>query len=126
MNLKHGVFTISLDFELYWGMIDKKSIYDYKYNLHGVSNAIPKMLRVFCDNNIHATWATVGFLIEKYDNLNTYPIHQMAKAFPLMKAALDDIKEKRINIKNGVHPSRLWYHPTLFEYVKNWVLKGVL
>jgi len=64
--------------------------------------------------------------IEKYDNLNTYPIHQMAKALPLMKTALNDIKEKRINIKNGAHPSRLWYHPTLFEYVKNWVLKGVV
>ena len=64
--------------------------------------------------------------IEKYDNLNTYPIHQMAKALPLMKAALNDIKENQINIKNGPYPSRLWYHPTLYEYVKNWILKGVL
>jgi hypothetical protein len=65
MNLKHGVFTISLDFELYWGMRDKKSIDEYKYNLQGVSNAIPKMLKMFCDNSIHATWATVGFLFFK-------------------------------------------------------------
>ena len=109
MNLKHGVFTISLDFELYWGMREKKSIDEYKYNLDGVSKLYQDIIN-----------------IEKYDNLNTYPIHQMAKAFPLMKTALNDIKEKRINIKSGVHPSRLWYHPTLFEYVKNWVLKGVV
>lgn len=59
------------------------------------------------------------------DNLNTYPIHQIAKAIPLMKAALNDVKEKRINIIQGVLPSHLWYHPTLFEYVNHWVRKGV-
>jgi folate-dependent phosphoribosylglycinamide formyltransferase PurN len=59
------------------------------------------------------------------DNFNTYPIHQIAKAIPLMKAALDDVKEKRINVKQGVLPSHLWYHPTLFDYIKHWLLKGV-
>lgn len=59
------------------------------------------------------------------DNLNTYPIHQIAKAIPLMKAALDDIKENRITVKQGVLQSHLWYHPTLCEYVKGWVQKGV-
>jgi peptidoglycan/xylan/chitin deacetylase (PgdA/CDA1 family) len=62
MNLKHGVFTVSLDFELYWGMRDKRSIEQYKYNLQGVRKAVPEMLRMFSDNDIHATWATVGFL----------------------------------------------------------------
>ncbi len=65
MNLKHGVFTVSLDFELYWGLRDKRSIEQYKYNLQGVRNALPEMLRVFTDNDIHATWATVGFLFFK-------------------------------------------------------------
>lgn len=59
------------------------------------------------------------------DNFNTYPIHQIAKAIPLMKAALNDVKEKRINVIQGVLPSHLWYHPTLFEYVNHWVRKGV-
>ena len=59
------------------------------------------------------------------DNFNTYPIHQIAKAIPLMKAALYDVKENRINVKQGVLPSYLWYHPTLFEYLKHWVQNGV-
>jgi len=59
------------------------------------------------------------------DNINTYPIHQIAKGISLMKAALEDITEDEINVRPGVYPSKLWYHPTLIEYFKHWVQKGV-
>jgi hypothetical protein len=62
MDLENGVFTVSLDFELYWGVRDKRSIEDYKANLLGVREAVPEILRVFSESEIHATWATVGFL----------------------------------------------------------------
>jgi peptidoglycan/xylan/chitin deacetylase (PgdA/CDA1 family) len=62
MNFEHGVFTLSLDFELYWGVRDKRSIEAYGQNLRGVRHAIPEMLRVFGHDKIHATWAVVGFL----------------------------------------------------------------
>lgn len=62
MNFKHGVFTLSLDFELYWGVRDKRSIDAYGQNLRGVRHAIPEMLRVFGHDKIHVTWAVVGFL----------------------------------------------------------------
>jgi peptidoglycan/xylan/chitin deacetylase (PgdA/CDA1 family) len=73
MILEHGIFTVSLDFELYWGVRDKQSIIQYKQNLRGVRRAITEMLRVFSGNHIHVTWATVGFLFCKdlYD-LNEY------------------------------------------------------
>lgn len=57
-----GIFTISLDFELYWGMLDKVSLEDYRENLTGGRKAIPQMLELFQHSGIHATWATVGFL----------------------------------------------------------------
>lgn len=57
-----GIFTVSLDFELYWGVRDKRTINEYAENLRGVQDAIPEMLRVFGDHDIHATWAVVGFL----------------------------------------------------------------
>jgi methionyl-tRNA formyltransferase len=63
--------------------------------------------------------------VEKCDSLNTYPMHQMAKAIPLMQAALNDVQENNIRVKQGVFPSNLWYHPTLFEYVRYWLQKGV-
>lgn len=62
MHPSHGVFTISLDFELYWGVRDNRSIAQYRENLDGVRQAIPAMLRAFREHSIHATWATVGFL----------------------------------------------------------------
>jgi peptidoglycan/xylan/chitin deacetylase (PgdA/CDA1 family) len=65
MSQEHGIFTVSLDFELYWGVRDKRSIEDYQANLRGVRTAVPKMLHLFRDNDIHATWATVGFLFLK-------------------------------------------------------------
>jgi peptidoglycan/xylan/chitin deacetylase (PgdA/CDA1 family) len=65
MDLENGVFTVSLDFELYWGVRDKRSIEEYKDNLQGVREAVPEILHVFSENKIHATWATVGFLFFK-------------------------------------------------------------
>jgi len=59
---RNGSFTISLDFELYWGMRDVVTLEAYKEHLQGVWEAIPRMLSLFEKYEIHATWATVGFL----------------------------------------------------------------
>ena len=61
-NSFQGTLTISLDLELYWGMRDIVSINDYQLHLTGVRQAIPAILELFDRYNIHATWATVGFL----------------------------------------------------------------
>jgi len=65
-----GIFVISLDFELYWGLRDKKAIENYYDNLNGVWTIIPKLLDIFEGYGIHATWATVGFLFcDSYEHL---------------------------------------------------------
>ncbi len=70
ITFNQGVFTVSIDFELYWGVRDNWTIEQYKNNLEGVSHAIPEILKVFNENGIHATWATVGFLFfENYNDL---------------------------------------------------------
>jgi hypothetical protein len=58
-----GVFTISLDYELYWGVRDKRNITEYQTNLEGVSGAIDAMLNKFLEYKIHATWSTVGLIM---------------------------------------------------------------
>lgn len=60
-----GSFTISLDFELFWGVRVNRKIEDYQDNLLGVYEVIPKILALFEKYEIHATWATVGFLFHK-------------------------------------------------------------
>ena len=57
-----GIFIISLDFELVWGLRDKRTIEKYEINLQGARNAIKEMLALFRDYDVHATWATTGFL----------------------------------------------------------------
>ncbi len=57
-----GAFVISLDFELMWGVRDKRSIADYGRNILGVRQAVPALLDVFAARGIACTWATVGFL----------------------------------------------------------------
>ncbi|MEZ4306923.1 MAG: polysaccharide deacetylase family protein [Polyangiaceae bacterium] len=61
-GLTTGVLTISLDFELFWGMRDHRTLDACRENLLGVRRAVPEILRVFKAHEIHATWATVGFL----------------------------------------------------------------
>ncbi len=62
MTFKKGIFTVSLDFELYWGFRDKRNIREYEENLKGVEKAIEGTLDLFDKYDIHATWAIVGFL----------------------------------------------------------------
>ena len=62
LTQQRGIFTISLDFELGWGFVGKRNIKQYAENFLGVYSAIPAILEIFNEYNIHATWATVGFL----------------------------------------------------------------
>ena len=57
-----GTLLVSLDFELFWGMLDVCPLEKYEENILGGRRAIPRLLRLFRDHGIHATWAAVGFL----------------------------------------------------------------
>ena len=75
MSMTNGALVISLDFELYWGMRDVVSIAQYRDNLLGVRQAVPAMLDLFRQQEVHATWATVGMLMfdERADLMRSLP-----------------------------------------------------
>jgi peptidoglycan/xylan/chitin deacetylase (PgdA/CDA1 family) len=75
MSVPRGIFTISLDFELYWGMRDKKGLDSYREKLLGVRRVVPALLELFQEFGVHATWATVGFLFfeSREDLLSSIP-----------------------------------------------------
>ncbi len=54
--------VISLDFELHWGVRDLVTAAQARDRLLGGREAVPALLRLFERFDIHATWATVGFL----------------------------------------------------------------
>jgi peptidoglycan/xylan/chitin deacetylase (PgdA/CDA1 family) len=69
-SFSSGRFVISLDFELFWGVRDKRTIENYGNNILGVQKAIPGMLDLFRQYEVKATFSTVGFLFaENKDQL---------------------------------------------------------
>ena len=68
-----GTLIVSLDFELFWGMLDVCPLEKYQANVLGGRKAIPKLLELFQKHGIHATWAAVGFLFaENYEEVCRY------------------------------------------------------
>ncbi|MCM4167330.1 hypothetical protein KCTC52924_02914 [Arenibacter antarcticus] len=60
-----GQFVISLDFELFWGVRDKRRIEDYGSAMEKVHEIVPNILELFREYEIKATFATVGLLFAK-------------------------------------------------------------
>lgn len=60
--MKHSMLIVSLDFELFWGVCSSRTLESYENNVLGARKAIPQLLELFEKHDIHATWATVGFL----------------------------------------------------------------
>ena len=60
--MENGVFIISLDFELHWGVSDHRTIESYYENLKNTPEVVRRLLALFEQKNISATWATVGML----------------------------------------------------------------
>ncbi len=60
-----GVFTISLDFELYWGVHDHTDRDAFRQRAAGARQVVPELLQRLADHRMHATFATVGFLFAK-------------------------------------------------------------
>jgi len=58
-----SALVLSLDFELFWGVADSRSIAGYRENIEGEWEAIPRILDLFRHYGIRATWATVGMLM---------------------------------------------------------------
>lgn len=88
MNKKHLVpgIIISIDFEMRWGVHDIYgcNIDGYRANLENVRYIIPKMIQLFRERNIRATWATVGALaLDSWDEYFSFapspPIYENNK-----------------------------------------------
>lgn len=62
MKQTKAVFVVSLDFELYWGWRDVCDLESLKPSLMNVRPTVLRLLELFQKHEIHATWATVGFL----------------------------------------------------------------
>lgn len=112
---KNGYFVVSLDFELFWGIRDKKNIQEYGENVLGAWKVVPKLLDLFHKSDIHATWAVVGAMIcENFDELKSYT--------PIIKP---DYSDKILSPYNGFYDEvskgnpKYFFGKELLNLVKN-------
>ncbi|MCM4167317.1 Methionyl-tRNA formyltransferase [Arenibacter antarcticus] len=65
--------------------------------------------------------------ISKRDNYYTYPFLQLLIGLPLLKSAIEDLRDHKINNykTDDVEIGTLFYHPTIWEYLYNRIVKKV-
>jgi hypothetical protein len=115
LNPTTGAFVISLDFELHWGVRDQFPLEGaYTANLLGARTAVPKMLRLFEEFDIAATWATVGFLFARSRE-------ELLSFYPTVKPSYTDKKYDPYlePIGEGEEDDPLHYAPSLIEQIKH-------
>ncbi len=68
---------------------------------------------------------TAAFEATDRDNIVTYYYLQAAAAVPLLMEAVEDALNGRLSSKTSTLPSRQWFHPTLWQYFRTGLSKGV-
>ena len=60
------------------------------------------------------------------DNYITYPLIQLGTGVPLLKNSLTELLRGEVNLKSETESeSKLWSHPTFWQYIWNRLAKGV-
>ena len=111
-----GALVISLDFELHWGVRDKKSVDGpYRDNLEGVWEVVPRLLELFQEFDVAATWATVGLLFA--DSRTQAQAHT-----PALKPGYEDenLDPYREDVGSSEADDPFHYAPTLIEKVRGY------
>lgn len=112
-----GIFIISLDLELIWGVRDKRNIENYGKNILNARKAIPQILDLFNKYGIHCTWAIVGMLFaNNKDELTSFlPVKKPSYNDPMLSSYtyLDEVAETEE--KDPYH-----YAGSLIEHIRKY------
>ncbi len=113
MGEKCGKLVISLDFELFWGVCDKKTVAEFKADMDGGRKGIPMLLELFEKYGIHATWGVVGMLFSENKS-------ELKEYFPKIKPSYQGIKSAYEHFDSiGENENEDCYHyaPSLIEKI---------
>lgn len=117
MKEQNGALVISLDFEIMWGVCDKKDVRSYYLdNLLGVRQVIPALIGIFEEYSIHATFATVGMLFasDKKELENFIPQQKPQYKKPDLSPYQDEINL----VGNNESEDPLHFASSLIDLVK--------
>lgn len=91
---------------MYWALVNK----DLKYSgvtIHFIDEHIDTGSIIY----------QAQVLPTEDDNFATYPYLQICKGIQLLDKAINDYFNYKINLKVGPKESKLWTHPTIWEYI---------
>ena len=115
MSQLPGALVISLDFELHWGVRDRMKTSDPGVeSLYGARKVIPRLLQLFEEYDIAATWATVGFLFARSRK-------EIEAYSPVTRPTYDDVKLDSYHEQIGENEDDdpLHYAPSLIEQIRS-------
>lgn len=101
-----GTLVISLDFELFWGVMARKSLKEYGKNIENVHRVVPRLLDLFEEYGIHVTWATVGFILAN-------DLRSLKDRIPTVLPNYSNQRNSAYNFINSIDES-IDYAPYLF------------
>lgn len=95
-------------------------------NVHGAYWALVQNDISNCGVTVHEVDAGIDtgkiiyqhpIIITEKDNFCTYPVLQLAEGILCLKKALSDIFENTLIYKKNDLDTKLWYHPTIWQYI---------
>lgn len=102
--------------------------------VHGAYWALVKDDKDNCGVTVHLVDKgidTGGILFQsriettKQDNFITYPYLQFGEGLPLIKKAIEAAEQNNLQpVKGNPENSKLWYHPTIWQYLYLRIFKG--
>jgi peptidoglycan/xylan/chitin deacetylase (PgdA/CDA1 family) len=108
-----GALIISLDFELHWGVRHAFPAHgSYRGNLLGERQVVPRILAMFREYEVAATWATVGFLFARSKD-------ELEALSPVLRPQYADasLSSYREPIGNSEAEDKLHFAPSLIEAI---------
>jgi len=90
----------------YWALVNN-DLQNSGVTIHFIDKGIDTGSIIYQDNVIPT----------QKDNFTTYPLLQLAKGLKLLNQSVIDYFNQSITIKKSEIESRLWYHPTVFQYL---------
>jgi peptidoglycan/xylan/chitin deacetylase (PgdA/CDA1 family) len=108
-----GALIISLDFELHWGLRDITSVHGSRHKLLGEREAVPRILAMFREYQVAATWATVGFLFAQSKD-------ELEALSPVLRPQYTDVSLSPYDepLGNSEIEDLLHFAPSLIEAIR--------
>ncbi len=99
----------------YWAMVNK-DVAHFGVTVHLVDKGIDT-------GNILYQATTVP---SSKDNFVTYPLLQFGEGIPLVKKAIDDVMQNKLTpMSHASANSKLWSHPSLWQYLRNRIFRSI-